>query len=505
MPGPLIATIVRGLIGRQAARGAVQSGARQTAQQAGRQRAAGTVAEAKKPEAPSLFRAVSGGAKEAAAPAKSVPTAAQAPAAEKSGLSRVMSGLERFLGLQTPEGGRGATAGEQPAAPPAPAPVIKPEAPARPPQAAEGKKPEAPKITQFITAEKGQPEAPAPQPRGKEPQAAPERPQPARAPSRPTRPTPQPSPAEPSGLSRVVGGLERFLGLQTPEQDSDAGARQPEAAAAAAKKPEIDYGRLVSMMGQPGAKQELQAEAAERQQQEEIAQQKAKQAADEAEARSRTLGGRLAQLTDNVIETASGMVRFLGTVTGLTDAKEALASLIKMDFTNAAKSGTRALVKMSLIVVTLPIAIKKWSDSLVESRRELIRYNSRIAAAIARLDYQQFRLNVRGAAATQTSTVRLTEAVAEFREAFQPLSEDMRTVVNTLATGLVRLGTLTLFAGNIAAKMSPLLQLVDKLIDKLEKEGLIDKPDEIGLQAVLDTMKNTRGGQPPPDPLPPLF
>ena len=70
-----------------------------------------------------------------------------------------------------------------------------------------------------------------------------------------------------------------------------------------------------------------------------------------------------------------------------------------------------------------------------------MRFNGSIAAAFASLDVKQFHLDIDKASATQGSTTGLIKAIEEFNQAFAPMSADLLTLGNGIATGVVKIGT----------------------------------------------------------------
>jgi len=104
----------------------------------------------------------------------------------------------------------------------------------------------------------------------------------------------------------------------------------------------------------------------------------------------------------------------------------------------------RSLVgKTSLFVIALGVLVplfKRWTESLAESRREMAIFNGAIASSFAQLDVQRFQLGVQKSRATQGSTTGLIKAIRDFNSAFAPMSADLLTVANSVATVVVKIG-----------------------------------------------------------------
>lgn len=84
--------------------------------------------------------------------------------------------------------------------------------------------------------------------------------------------------------------------------------------------------------------------------------------------------------------------------------------------------------------VALAGMFKNLAETINEGNRFLGRYNGNIAAAFARQDINQMRLDRQTANETQGSTTMLTDAVIDMQNALHPFSRDIRTGVNVLAT-----------------------------------------------------------------------
>jgi hypothetical protein len=102
---------------------------------------------------------------------------------------------------------------------------------------------------------------------------------------------------------------------------------------------------------------------------------------------------------------------------------------------------TEDVGRLGAAIATMPIKIERWADSLMESTRDLRRFNGTIANVFAQLDRQQIMLGVRTARETGGTTAGLGEALMDLREEMQPLKEIAINVRNLGATGAVRFAT----------------------------------------------------------------
>jgi hypothetical protein len=108
--------------------------------------------------------------------------------------------------------------------------------------------------------------------------------------------------------------------------------------------------------------------------------------------------------------------------------------------------GKIATVGMGLLSFASAIVVgtgvfKRWTDSLAASRSKLAQYNGEIAGSVAMLRAQEVRLGYQSGAATQGTSTKLLDAVRDFREEFQPLSDAVTNLMNTAFTELIKIGT----------------------------------------------------------------
>lgn len=117
----------------------------------------------------------------------------------------------------------------------------------------------------------------------------------------------------------------------------------------------------------------------------------------------------------------------------------------------------------TVALLTIPLATKRFGEALVESRRDLAVFNGRIAAMFAQLDVQKFRLGIRTGRETQGSTLALGQALKEFRQEFQPLHEDMRTLKNKGSEFFIRLGTEVARIANGVMELAGIRAAIERL------------------------------------------
>lgn len=251
------------------------------------------------------------------------------------------------------------------------------------------------------------------------------------------------------GLTAARGAAAAEGGAAAARGATARAAAGSGAAAGAAKPPGIDYGKLIASMGNPNARRDAENEA------------QAKDA-DEREQAARQK---------------------------LVDSWKAVMT-----------AGTGAAAAL----LGLPKATKIWTDSLVESRRELARFNPRIAAAMGALDVQRIRNQFRLGGATAGTTVQLSKAIGEFREAMLPLETIARNGINVLATGITKVatGVANLINGVLSiAKHVPGLGKAVEEIEKALKKG----DGALPAQQLMDAFKKADVRPGARDPLPPIL
>lgn len=287
------------------------------------------------------------------------------------------------------------------------------------------------------------------------------------------------------GLSGFVRSAAKRFG-QAAAQGETAGAGQ------AAAKPQINYGGLVSKMGDPLAYQEEAKRVRRDTHQQRVQEHRAEQ-------HRATPLGRAQGVADGAAEAAESLGGIVANATGVTDGLDGISKLLHGDVTGALKSFTTSTLKVVTSVVTLPLAIKAWSESLVESRREMSRFDGRSAGAFARLDARKTMLDIHSGQARGETTAGLANAVADLREEIRPIEDLLANMTNGIGTIATR------FAQGLAV-VTKMLPLVSSLVENTKK-----KPDES--QLPLDILLG-RIGNPAPNvpgfreearpPLPPL-
>lgn len=127
----------------------------------------------------------------------------------------------------------------------------------------------------------------------------------------------------------------------------------------------------------------------------------------------------------------------------------------------AAEAAAAALKSLVLgagvAAVTLPLAAKKFAESVLGAREYLAQFNGQIAGAFARMKQQDVRLNIRTGAATAGTTTALAGAVMQMKEAIQPIREALVNIFNFLGAIAARFVEATVFIVNQFIKLVNLL------------------------------------------------
>lgn len=285
--------------------------------------------------------------------------------------------------------------------------------------------------------------------------------------------------------------------------------RSPRATSGArAAKPQLDYGSMFRQMGNPQAYQEAERRAANRPA-------SAGQPQSGPGTRSsapaggnwmrfikQSMGGNFntGQLSNmpDLGDTLKDLGHLALSATGVSDSMDGFQKLLGGDVSGAMKSFATAGLKATAMIVMLPPAIRRWTESLVESRRQLAYFSGRATAAFAGLDAQRITLGMRTSRDTSTSTVRLVKALQQLNDASQPLQAGTITVINSVATGVAKFTTANLQLLNMIKEFT----LIPYILRQIEGNTAKEEDQEIPAFDLLRQMQQPGfGGRPP---LPPV-
>ena len=121
-----------------------------------------------------------------------------------------------------------------------------------------------------------------------------------------------------------------------------------------------------------------------------------------------------------------------------------------------------AVVAASGTIATLPAKIIEWSDALVESRRDLAKWNGRLQAFFRMQERQQLMRDIDSARETSGSTMLLGETLQDIYDELRPIKDDMYNVSAMVATVAARY-----FQDTI--RMFDLFSGTSKVISQIEK------------------------------------
>ena len=293
-----------------------------------------------------------------------------------------------------------------------------------------------------------------------------------------------------AGMSRMVRGL-----IGKGVQAAGAAQATPQAAGQAALKPQINYSRLMGQMGDPLAYQEEKKQSWR----DYTLQYREQRAATEQESRRGTNRGQLEDMAAQAGKVAKGFAEIVGNATGVTDSFEGIQKLLKGDVVGGLKSFGTSVVKVATVMFTLPRAISGMVEGMLQSRRELARYDGRSAGAFARLDVRKTMLDIGSGQTRGESTAELADAVGDLRSAIRPASDSLAIIAAKIGTFAAKLGT-------FAAKIDPIQKLLGVIAGNTKKDG--EKTD-LPLEILLGRIGNPQRGAPGfredvRPPLPPL-
>lgn len=246
----------------------------------------------------------------------------------------------------------------------------------------------------------------------------------------------------------------------------------PAPTGAAATRPKVDYSQMLSNMGDSQAYQNATTPP------------------DPPPPRP-TVGGAV-----------KGMASAIGEGTGLSDTFRGLKKLISGDVMGAVKDFGKGILKAATGLVGVPLALDRWVRSVVESRRELARYNGAIATAFSKLDAQTVQNQIRTAQGTQGSTGAAVDASAELQNLTRPIHQDIATATNSLAWIGAKLGS---FGASLYPAFRTLLGF-GPILDAIERNTREKNDNKLpmarGFLQQLQNGQHAAGGVRPP--LPPI-
>lgn len=186
------------------------------------------------------------------------------------------------------------------------------------------------------------------------------------------------------------------------------------------------------------------------------------------------VGERVGQMTQRIagVLASRGVASATGTAAGSSGAAAATAGLGGV----AARLGAVAIanpvagIAVAAIAATaaltrLPGAADRLGTSLVEAQRNFAKYNAKMAAAYARLDYQTRLLDIQHAGATSGSSSLLTEQLRGLKADTQGMRDFAATIKNTWTAGFVAIARAAVNAG----KLIPMIQEIAWVAKKFEE------------------------------------
>jgi hypothetical protein len=160
--------------------------------------------------------------------------------------------------------------------------------------------------------------------------------------------------------------------------------------------------------------------------------------------------------------------QFQAEIQSYKEAQEArskeLAQVTKTE--SAFRLLTIAAVKLPAVFVALSLASEKLVTAFVERRRELAKYDMRVANAFARLDRQELQLKMGRARATGGSAAFATTELAKLRQDIEPVRRMLMTYGNLLIGNLARIVGLL----SNGLKYHPIVGPLMKIAELIEKQ-----------------------------------
>ena len=172
---------------------------------------------------------------------------------------------------------------------------------------------------------------------------------------------------------------------------------------------------------------------------------------------------------------------------------------------NMAKYSVGAITAFGAVyygMFKLPAALKKWGESLAESKRGLSHFSGTIAASLSKLDVQRIQLGVKTARGTESTAKAQLAAQHRFNQRYSKLEILTTNVGNKIREAIIDGASLVV---EHLGLISPKISLIAKLLEWWVGEEQ-NKPDEDALRAQtwINEIKSGKGVRPGRTPLPPI-
>jgi hypothetical protein len=166
-------------------------------------------------------------------------------------------------------------------------------------------------------------------------------------------------------------------------------------------------------------------------------------------------------------------------------------SLLTLDPIGAISAITKPARETARAVGELPSKLERWGDELLESRRNIMRFNSQILTAMKQSERRAIMRNIQSGARTAGSTEYLQNALDNLRETLQPLRDIITNFGNIIA------GTLLHILNFFYKTFSPLAALTT--IADLIREwlGIQKASAQIPIEDFLRNLRDLNRNAPP--------
>lgn len=121
--------------------------------------------------------------------------------------------------------------------------------------------------------------------------------------------------------------------------------------------------------------------------------------------------------------------------------------------------------KLSEIMLTLPMRMERWSETLLQSQQHLMKYNATIASTFIERERRGIVRDIQSAGTTAGTTQRLGESLDDLKDELQPWRDSFTNVGQLVVTELVKISTGLVRVG---PKLSPALDALARINQYLE-------------------------------------
>ena len=148
------------------------------------------------------------------------------------------------------------------------------------------------------------------------------------------------------------------------------------------------------------------------------------------------------------------------------------------------------------VLLEMPANMRRWAEALLDGRRELIRFNSTMAATFARAEARRLERNIDSGRRTAGTTENLSDALEDLKDTIQPYGDATTNALQAILASLVRTTDNTLKIAQVASPALVVVQYIAKKINEWSEKGGVGDGFDAFLMDV-DSRRRPVGGDVP--------